>query len=122
MHSLNFGWGQIVADLLPRDLALDQMPNRIDCNGVPFRIEYQLRVNEKDELLGALIVLTDETERFAKEQSEQMARDRIRAFQCIMRDKAGFLAFIADDRENCLDALMPIASERPQTCHTHGEG
>jgi two-component system chemotaxis sensor kinase CheA len=86
------GWDQLVADILPYEVALEQLPSRLNANGSSFSLRYIPLV--KDERLeGVLVVVADITDRLQREREEAELTEMMEAFRRLMLDRNGFLAF-----------------------------
>ncbi|HEX2672760.1 MAG TPA: ATP-binding protein, partial [Polyangiaceae bacterium] len=86
------GWDQLVADVLPYEVALEQLPSRLNANGSSFSLRYIPLV--KDERLeGVLVVVADITDRLLREREEAELTEMMEAFRRLMLDRTGFLAF-----------------------------
>jgi signal transduction histidine kinase/HAMP domain-containing protein len=86
------GWDQLVADVLPYEVALEQLPSRLNANGMSFSLRYIPLV--KDERLeGVLVVVADITDRLQREREEAELTELMEAFRRLMLDRTGFLAF-----------------------------
>ena len=89
------GWDQLVADVLPYEVALDQLPSRLDANGSSFSFRY-LPLVKDDRLEGVLVVVADITDRLQREREEAELTEMMEAFRRLMLDRNGFLAFSND--------------------------
>jgi len=86
------GWDQLVADVLPYEVALEQLPSRLNANGSSYSLRYIPLV--KDERLdGVLLVIADITDRLQREREEAELTEMMEAFRRLMLDRTGFLAF-----------------------------
>jgi len=86
------GWDQLVADVLPYEVALEQLPSRLNANGSSFSLRYIPLV--KDERLeGVLVVVADITDRLQREREEAELTEIMEAFRRLMLDRMGFVAF-----------------------------
>jgi two-component system, chemotaxis family, sensor kinase CheA len=92
------GFEAVVDDMLPIELAIEQMPKRMKADGKI--LEFSYRPIQKDGVLEkVLVVVSDVTSdveraRFEAEQHEMMA-----VVDRILKDKAGFIEFFADATE-----------------------
>src|SRR6478735_2649256 len=86
------GWDQLVADILPYEVALEQLPSRLNANGSSFSFRY-LPLVKDDRLEGVLVVVADITDRLQREREEAELTEMMEAFRRLMLDRTGFLAF-----------------------------
>jgi len=86
------GWDQLVADVLPYEVALEQLPARLNANGSSFSLRY-IPLIKDERLEGVLVVVADITDRLQREREEAELTEMMEAFRRLMLDRAGFLAF-----------------------------
>jgi len=86
------GWDQLVADVLPYEVALEQLPSRLNANGSSFSLRY-LPLVKDERLEGVLVVVADITDRLLREREEAELTEMMEAFRRLMLDRTGFLAF-----------------------------
>lgn len=87
------GWEQVLADVLPIDTAIDQMPRRLAHQGRTWSLRY-LPYHRDEQLEGVLLVLAEITERLAKEREDAEQHELMESFKRLMRDRTGFSAFL----------------------------
>jgi two-component system chemotaxis sensor kinase CheA len=101
----NFGeWFELALDsvrdgLLPPEVALGQLPRQLKDKDRTYSVNYQLINGADDVPEKLLVIVTDITERLRKEAAERYHAELLQLFQHIMRDKAGFLEFLAEAEE-----------------------
>ena len=95
--AVNFqmGWEQLVADFLPYEVALDQLPSRLSVNGSTYSFRYLPFVRE-ERLEGVLVVVADVTDRLLREREEAELTELMNAFRHLMLDRSGFAAFFSE--------------------------
>jgi HPt (histidine-containing phosphotransfer) domain-containing protein/HAMP domain-containing protein len=86
------GWDQLVADVLPYEVALEQLPSRLSAKGSSFSLRYMPLLKD-DRLEGVLVVVADITDRLQREREEAELTELMEAFRRLMLDRVGFLAF-----------------------------
>jgi len=86
------GWDQLVADVLPYEVALEQLPSRLNANGKSFSLRY-IPLVKGERLEGVLVVVADITDRLQREREEAELTEMMEAFRRLMLDRNGFLAF-----------------------------
>jgi len=95
--SLQFqlGWDQVVEDVLPVDVALSQLPERMTADGRTWSLRY-LPFFKDTRLEGVLLVIADISERLAKEREEAEQGELMQGFKRLMLDRSGFSIFFRD--------------------------
>jgi two-component system chemotaxis sensor kinase CheA len=114
------GWEQVVADELPIEVSLAQMPRRFD------RGERHLTLAMKPTLqdgvlTGALLLVSDVTTELEARMEQARQREEIQVFRRIARDKAAFLAFLDETGsivERLRDDAQLAAAEQLGLVHT----
>jgi two-component system chemotaxis sensor kinase CheA len=86
------GWDQLVADVLPYEVAIEQLPSRLNANGSSFSLRY-IPLLKDERLEGVLVVVADITDRLQREREEAELTEMMEAFRRLMLDRTGFLAF-----------------------------
>jgi two-component system, chemotaxis family, sensor kinase CheA len=105
--SLNFA--QLVEGVLPLELTLDQLPRQLQLGAIELELDYRpIGVGEQVERL--LIVLSDVSDKVARERARRHEQEVLAMFQAIQRDKAGFLEFFAEG-ESLVGALASSAQD-----------
>ena len=90
------GWEQLMADVLPYEVALEQLPTRLtNPSGSTFSFRY-LPFSNEDRLEGVLVVAFDITSRLQREREEAELTELMHAFRRLTLDRAGFLAFVQE--------------------------
>jgi len=105
--AFQLGWEQVVEDILPLEVALAQLPDRLTHELRAFSLRY-LPFYKQDKLDGILVVIADITERLAREREEAEQKDLMQAFKRLMLDRSGFALFLRDGTE----MVEPICSRR----------
>jgi two-component system chemotaxis sensor kinase CheA len=90
-----FGWTQVVDDLLPLELALDQLPTRMQSEHRTWTLRY-LPFDQDGRFEGVLVVVDDVTERLAREREEAAQSELMRAFGKLIADRSGFMDFLSE--------------------------
>ncbi len=87
------GWESIVEDVLPLELALDQMPRRMTAGARVLELAYRpiLRDAKLDQVL---LVISDVSVVVERERCEAEQRELLAVFERILADRAGFLEFL----------------------------
>ncbi len=124
MRDANYGeWLELALEsvkdgMLPPEVALGQLPKLLKDKDKTYAVSYQLIVNAQNapervahehqvvprpDTAAAvaapekiLVIVTDITERLRKEAAERYQAELLQLFQHIMRDKSGFIEFLAE--------------------------
>ena len=88
-------WAQLIDDVLPYEVALEQLPARLTANGSTFSFRYLPFVRE-ERLEGVLVVVADITDRLQREREEAEVTELMQAFRRLMLDRSGFAAFVSE--------------------------
>jgi signal transduction histidine kinase/HAMP domain-containing protein len=104
------GWDQLIADVLPYEVALEQLPVRLNTNGSSFSFRY-LPLVKGERLEGVLVVVADITSRLQREREEAELTEMMEAFRRLMLDRNGFLAFSNDAAAMVKLVCSPDASD-----------
>ncbi len=119
-NMFDFAWSQVVEGILPLELAIDQLPSRLEAQGRTWSFRY-LPYFDQVQLAGVLVVAAEITERLAKEREEAERAELMHCFTRIMQDRAGFIAFLREAdkmvRAICSRAL-DTDTVLKQTLHT----
>lgn len=118
--AFHLAWDQVTDGILPTEVAIDQLPQRLTVAHRVFSCRY-LPLYRDDEFDGTLLVLADVTEKLAKEREEGEQDELMQAFKRLMLDRSGFLAFHRDGSSmvesiSSKNRLEPIVLKR--TLHT----
>jgi len=99
------GWEEVVADIMPVELTLEQMPRRLTLNGTAhYRIDYR-PIGAAEPYEQFLVIVTDVTTDVEHEHIEQEAREAIAVFQRVLVDRSGFETFF-EEGANVVDLLV----------------
>lgn len=90
------GWEQLIADVLPYEVALEQLPSRLTTeSGSTFNFRY-LPFLSNEQLEGVLVVAFDVTDRLQREREEAELTELMHAFRRLTLDRSGFMAFLSE--------------------------
>jgi two-component system, chemotaxis family, sensor kinase CheA len=90
------GWVALRQGYLPLELCIDQLPKRLRVSGMTLAFEYRPTMNRSGALEQTVIVISDITAQVASEKAEMRQRDMLAMFNRIVKDRDGFIAFVAD--------------------------
>lgn len=101
---LELGWETARDGFFPVDVALDQLPKRIEREGRHLTLAFRpfLRGEALD---GALLVVTDVTAEIEARRDEERQREYVGIFERVAQDRDGFAAFAAE-----MGALLDVVS------------
>lgn len=117
------GWEEVVADLMPVELSLSQLPDTLVCaDGLHLKMEYTpLFAPDGETLDRVMVVITDMTAEIARISLEARQREILVVFEKILSDKQGFLEFFAE-ADDIIDAIRggryASAAEARRLLHT----
>jgi two-component system chemotaxis sensor kinase CheA len=97
---MRLGWESVFDDVLPIDLALDQLPRRLALGGRHFEFGYQpVAAAAAGPPAMIVVVVSDVSAVVERERAEQNHRELLAVFERFGKDRAGFLEFYqeADD-------------------------
>lgn len=90
-----FAWGEVVADFMPLEVTLGQMPARLCYRGAHYRFEYRpIGATPPHELY--LVIVTDVTTEVEREQSEVERREAMALFEHVLADRTGLESFFEE--------------------------
>ena len=86
------GLEDLVADIMPQDVVIDQLPNRLEADERTVSITCEA-IEEANTLTGLAVVLTDISAEIEREKLEEGSREMIAIVEQCARDENGFLDF-----------------------------
>ena len=113
-HDLAFGetlelaWQQIIDDLLPVALALDQLPRHLVLADRRFQLSYApIGGDERPDRF--LVVVSDETRTVEHEELQRERKEMLSLFEHMLADRAGFIGFM-DEASRLMSRLGSVAA------------
>ncbi len=97
-----FAWEEVVADVLPSELTLGQMPSRLLFNGKTLHIDYHCISFATPKRY--LLVVTDVTSEVERERQEIESREVMVLFEHALEDATAFDSFF-EDGDDCIAML-----------------
>lgn len=88
-------WEALAEDVLPLELAVEQLPKRCTAGRSTYAFEYR-PVLVDGKLTKVLLVMSDVTQLLERERFEIEQRDFLRVFERVMKDRKGFLEFFGE--------------------------
>ncbi len=113
-------WEMLSDDLMPIELALEQMPRHIDVGERTLELAYR-PIHEGDTTRHILLVIDDVTVALQQERAEMLQKEVIAVFEKSMSDRAGVLAFYEEATrmiQNLRDAKHATRREELRDIHT----
>ncbi|HEX7667221.1 MAG TPA: hypothetical protein VF407_21970, partial [Polyangiaceae bacterium] len=92
--SSRFAWDEVIADVMPLELTLDQMPRRLDVEGRALRVEYQPIANASEPRF--LVIVTDVTSQVEREAAEVERREVMAVLEHVLQDRSGVESFFEE--------------------------
>ena len=93
---LEVTWSALAQDILPADVAIDQLPKRITRDHQVWSLDYKPLLNDAGGVTKVLLVMTDITEEVKRERVEAEQRDFQRIISHVTRDRAGVAEFFQE--------------------------
>lgn len=91
-------WEQLVEDVLPLELCLEQLPRQCCVRQQTFNLRY-LPFMKEGQFDGVLLVIADISERLAKERDDAEQSELMQGFKRLMLDRSGFASFLTEASE-----------------------
>ena len=88
-------WDNVRSDMLPVEIALEQLPNRVELAGKTFEFQYK-PIFRGSHLLHILLVVSDISVVVERERATIEQRELMSLFQWLLKDRAGLLEFVED--------------------------
>lgn len=89
------GWEEVLEDIMPLELCLEQLPRTLTVGVQHFSFSYR-PIMDGEELHKCLIVMSDVTAEVERQRSEQEQIETLRIFDKVLSDKTGFLEFFSE--------------------------
>lgn len=97
-------WDDLMEDIMPMEVVLDQMPVMMETRGRSLQFSYSAILDEEDKVMGLLVVIADITEHLEYEKKEAEQREILAVFKRVSKDKSGYLAY-QDDAQKLVNAI-----------------
>jgi two-component system, chemotaxis family, sensor kinase CheA len=86
---IEIGWDALIDDLLPLELAVDQLPQRVETSqGKTFAVEYRPILDEEQLIAKLVVVISDITAEVGREQAEAAQKELAAVVGRFARDPA----------------------------------
>jgi two-component system chemotaxis sensor kinase CheA len=106
--ALRLGWDEVLADIMPLELTLMQLPSRFDIGDRHYSLAYK-PIMAGERLEKALVVISDITAEIARERLELEQRDVMQILSRVAEDKNGVLEFFQEATEQ----VRVISEQKP---------
>lgn len=113
---LRLGWEELVADVLPRELLVEQMPTRIRRGERTFSVHY--RVVGGDRVDAVVVITRDITLELAASAAEEERAEHVDLFERFARDPEGFRGFLRECRVLAEGVGASVGDLQKRTLHT----
>jgi two-component system, chemotaxis family, sensor kinase CheA len=114
-QGLDLCWDQVIADMLPLELAMDQLPRHFSVEDKHFELSYTPVLDKGQSLSQALVVVNDVTAARQRERIEAEQRDVIQLLGRIAKDRIGVLEFLNEARDLVNAIENPALQDRTVT-------
>jgi two-component system, chemotaxis family, sensor kinase CheA len=88
-------WDELIADIMPMELNLEQMPSMLERDGRHFTLRFKPVMHE-EKIDGALLVVTDVTTELEVRAEHEKQREYVAVFERVMQDRDGFTEFAGE--------------------------
>ncbi len=109
---LRHGWEQVTTGFFPTEVALDQMPRRIQVASRHYQLGYK-PIMDRERLQGVLLVVSDVTAEMERMARDAEQRELIRTFEHLMRDRGATLEFVQETERLVAQVLGGVERDRP---------
>ncbi len=92
---LKLGWEMVLEDMMPRDVAIDQLPKRIQHDGRHLTFDFKPIVRG-EAFEGALLMVSDVTAEVNARLEQEKQREYVAVFERVAQDRDGFVDFSAE--------------------------
>jgi HPt (histidine-containing phosphotransfer) domain-containing protein len=113
---LRLGWEELVADVLPRELLVEQMPTRVRRGERTFSVHY--RVVGGDRVDAVVVITRDITLELAASAAEEERAEHVDLFERFARDPEGFRGFLRECRVLAEGVGASVGDLQKRTLHT----
>lgn len=93
---LELGWEQVISDALPLEVALSQMPQRVEVAGRQLSLAFKPIQELDGSFARTLVVLSDVTAILDRERAERDKNEILQLFSRVLADPAGSMEFFAE--------------------------
>ncbi len=99
-QAFELSFEQLIEGFMPPDVSLDMLPRGFEAEGRHFAMHsHALHGPDGTSVQNLLIVLSDVTAEIEHQRSAKAQQETVEIFQWLLKDRAGFLAYLADGSE-----------------------
>jgi two-component system chemotaxis sensor kinase CheA len=109
--NLAFAWESITDDILPLEVVIDQLPRRLDANGIPLGVTYQPLVTQGGKLGNMLVVLRDLTAELERERLDAEQQEFAAAVHRMTQSRDTFRSFL-DEGDRLVRQVVAESTSR----------
>jgi two-component system chemotaxis sensor kinase CheA len=117
---ISVAYEQVVSDIFPLEVALDQVPKQFTIDGVHYALALKPLLRGAS-FEGALVVVTDVTADIHARAAEALQREQATVFEHVMRDRGGVVEFFHEMRgllQQLRDDRFATRADELRTVHT----
>jgi signal transduction histidine kinase len=92
---LQLGWDQLIENVLPMELNLQQMPQRMTVGSTVYALAFT-PIEEGEQVSGALVTVSDVTAEVAVERAVAAQREFAQVLDRAIQDRTGFVEFVTE--------------------------
>lgn len=92
------GWESVVDGFLPTELAIAQLPSRVQAGECTLELRCQPVLDASGDLERGVVVVQDISAELAQERAQLIQQELLSIFQHLMRDPSGFASFLKEGR------------------------
>jgi two-component system, chemotaxis family, sensor kinase CheA len=89
------GWAEVVEDIMPLQVTVDQMPRRFSVGESHYGVEYR-PIGSTEPHAHFLVIVTDMTEHVVSERASEQRREVMSVFERALADRSGLECFLED--------------------------
>jgi HPt (histidine-containing phosphotransfer) domain-containing protein len=89
-------WESIMDGFMLLELCISQLPSKVQLGERAVQITYTPLLDDKEQLTGMLVVLTDVTAAMAQAAAEESQLELMAVFGHLVNDRSGFLSFVEE--------------------------
>jgi len=106
-------WAEVVEGMMPLEVTLGQMPDRLALNAAHYRVEYR-PIGSVEPHEQYLVIVTNVTTDVAREHAELERSEGMALFERVLADRTGFEDFF-EEASNIVDVVANQRSTDPTT-------
>jgi two-component system chemotaxis sensor kinase CheA len=92
-QSSRVAWDEVIADVMPLEITLDQMPRQLTIGAAMFGVEYRA-IGSTEPPAMFQVCVTDISDRIRSERADEDRREVMAMFERVLADRSGLEAFV----------------------------